>query len=382
MAIEGPLRELGLPDLLQLVHLSRKTGTLTVRADRAGRASELEFDRGAVVGVRAGGQAARLGQLLLMAGKVTQGQLDRALREQQASPERRLGAVLFQGHGVPRHEVERQLRFQVEETVFDLVRWTEGYFRFEEEEIRDPGPIGLRISTEGLLMESLRRMDEWSAMASAAPDTDLVPSLVDGSSGGGETGQLALQPADWEVLAAVDGDRTLRSIARLLGQAEFEVAKAVFSLVGAGVVELTHRRAALEARSARPASNRSEAEVETHLREGRVDEAERRLEELLHGAPERAELHALRAKVDSLRGDWRAAVERLERAVRHDPLLGSAYYDLGMAALRLGELARAGDALGTYLRLPDTATRNRERAREATSLIARLEGLLEEEEGD
>src|SRR5688500_5598535 len=137
MPIQGPLHELGLTDLLQLIHLSRKTGTLTVRAARASLSGELEFDRGALVGARAPGEAPRLGQLLIKAGKAAPRQVERALAEQRLSPSRRLGAILVESQGIPREEVEKQLRFQVEETVFDLMRWSEGDFHFEESPVED-----------------------------------------------------------------------------------------------------------------------------------------------------------------------------------------------------------------------------------------------------
>jgi tetratricopeptide (TPR) repeat protein len=377
MPIEGALRELDLTDLLQLVHLSRKTGTLTVRGGRPGASARLEFERGAVVGARAAGDAPRLGQLLVTAGKATKAQVDRALAEQEARPGRRLGALLLEGEGVARAEIERQLRFQVEETVFDLVRWNEGDFRFEETPIADPGPVSLRISTEGLLLDALRRMDEWSALASAPLDTELVPALVEAERDPGSV--LALQPAEWEVLAAVDGERSLRAVGHLLGRAEFDVARAVFSLVSAGVVELRHRRGH-DAAGGPTLHRRPEAAVEAALREGRVDEAERALEPLLRADPERGELHALHGEIAARRGEWGRARESLERAISLDPLLGSAYYSLGMAALRTGDVVRAREALGTYLRLPEPDTRRRERAGRAAALAAELQKLLEEEE--
>jgi len=344
MPIQGPLHELGLTDLLQLIHLSRKTGTLSVRSARSSLTAELEIDRGAVVGARAPGEAPRLGQLLVRTGRATPRQVERALAEQRLAPGRRLGAILVESQGVPRDEVESQLRFQVEETVFDLMRWTEGDFHFEESPVEDPGPVPLRVSTEALLLESLRRMDEWSTFSDAPPDTDLIPGLVEAEPG--DAPVLDLQPAEWEVLAAVDGERSLRAIAHQLGRAEFEVAKAVFALVSAGVVDLGHRRP-------------------SHA--------------ITPPTPAERDLH--QGQQEMRRGDWKRAVDAFESAVRRDPLLAGAYYSLGMAALRTGDLARAGAALDTYLRLAGAANGKRDRAERAATLVAELRKLLEEEVG-
>jgi hypothetical protein len=343
MAIEGPLRELSLPDVLQLVHLSRKTGTLSVTTEGYPRPALLHFENGAVVGASPPGESNNLGRLLLMAGRATVSQIEEAVASQRRTPGRRIGAVLVQEQGVPAAEVERQLHFQVQEAMFELVRWTDGHFRFEETPPFDPGPVRIRLATESLLLEAMRRVDEWSEMASGAPDTAVVPRLVE--SAGSGAGVLQLLPSEWEVLAAVDGERTLRGIARELGRAEFEVAKAVFALTSAGVVELGKRARATSAPAA-SAARLAEADLE-------------------------------RGRAAAGRGEWGAAAEALESAVRRDPLLSPAYYSLGVAALRAGKLERAQEAFVTCARLADPDAGRRGAAERAASLIAQLRSVLE-----
>jgi tetratricopeptide (TPR) repeat protein len=191
----------------------------------------------------------------------------------------------------------------------------------------------------------MRRVDEWSEMASGAPDTAVVPRLVE-SAGSGE-GVLQLLPSEWEVLAAVDGERTLRAIARELGRAEFEVAKAVFSLTSAGVVELGKRaRATPSGAHGAGGARLAEADVE-------------------------------RGRAAAGRGEWGAAVVALESAVRRDPLLASAYFHLGVAALRVGNLERAEEALATCARLADPDAGRRAAAERAASLLGQLRSVLE-----
>ena len=52
MPIEGPLRELGLPDVFQLLDLSRKTGLLRVRSQLRDDEGIVYFDGGRVVQAR------------------------------------------------------------------------------------------------------------------------------------------------------------------------------------------------------------------------------------------------------------------------------------------------------------------------------------------
>jgi hypothetical protein len=234
MPIEGPVHELALTDLLQLLHLSRKTGRLSVR-DGAGQSPvTLDLHEGALIGADRGVASSRLGRLLFLAGRASAAEVRAALEEQRARPGRRLGSILVEQGAVTRADVERQLRFQVEETVFDVVRLQSGHFRFEEARPADPGPIPLRMPTDAVLMDAVRRMDEWMEVTSTASEADPVPLLAPAAPGPA----LDLAPLEWEVLGEVDGERTTRAIAQALGRGELEVARALRSLAAAGVVTM------------------------------------------------------------------------------------------------------------------------------------------------
>ncbi|HEX6068551.1 MAG TPA: DUF4388 domain-containing protein [Longimicrobiaceae bacterium] len=377
MAIEGPLRELALTDVIQLLHLSRKTGTLSVSSDAAARPGLVFFDQGSVVGTRSAADASRLGRLLIMAGKATERQVDAALDLQRRSPGQRLGMFLVETQGIAASEVQRQLRFQVEETVFELVRWRDGYFRFEETPPLDPGPILVRLPTESLLMEALRRTDEWAELASGEPDASLVPVLVEQVPD--PSAVLSLQPREWQVLAAVNGAHTLRDIARELGRGEFEVAKAVYSLVSGGVIDLrTRTPAAHAARQGERSLGAELARVEEDLRADRLDEARRRVEELSALHPRTGAVTLMRGRVEARERRWAEALRSLEAAVQQDPLLPSGWYHLGLVAGRVGDFARAQETLTTFARLPDAPPAEAATALRAAGLMAELSSILEE----
>lgn len=207
MPIEGPLRELGLPDVFQLLDLSRKTGLLRVR-------SQLRDDEGIVY---------------FDGGRVVQA----SMRSKPSSP--------VDHAALSEREVERRLRGQIETAVYDLMGWREGFFSFEERALSDVPPENrVKIPTESLLMESARRIDEWSRIADKVPHLLVVPVLAEAPPDH-ET-QLDLLPHEWEVLSMIDGERDLRAIASALGQGEFDAAKIVYGLVTTGVVEIKQTR--------------------------------------------------------------------------------------------------------------------------------------------
>lgn len=375
MAIEGPLRELALCDLFQLLDLSQKTGVLTVTSELRSITARVHFDRGRIVAAESPSLAGRLGRLLLLAGKATTAQIESALEAQRATPGRRIGEILIEQGSVAASEVEQRLRFQVEETVFELIRWTEGSFRFDEAPAFEAGTVSVRLPVEGLLMEGMRRADEWSNLTTLPSDAELIPVLAPLAPSGAV---LDLQPFEWEVLGEVDGSMSLRGIAQAVGHAEFDVARAIFSLASVGVVEVGARERVVVGHAVAEEEPRGGVlpRAERALTEGRPAEASRLLEE--YPQPESGDLFTVRGRVAAAEGRLGEAISLLERAVRLDPLYAPAYLHLGSACLRKGDLNRAVFALSTFLRLPHPVEAERGLATRALAAIAELREIVDE----
>ena len=236
MAIEGPLQDIGIHDVFQLLDLTRKSGRLRVRSEVRGNEGSVYFRSGAVVEATMRDNAPMLGSLLRRAGKVTEEQLARAISAQEAGDQRRLGEILIDQGSMTKREVERYMRQQIESVVFELFSWREGGFSFVDEK-DDDGPVesGIRVGTESLLMEGARRIDEWSRIADKVPNSYAVPAIA--PLGDGPESPIDIRPNEWELLALVDGERTIREIAAVLAMSEFDVAKAIYGMISTGLVE-------------------------------------------------------------------------------------------------------------------------------------------------
>src|SRR5690606_9837172 len=133
---------------------------------------------GAIVAASRRRSPPRLGPQLLRAGTLTERALQRALEEARANPGRRLGRILPDMGSVAREELERQLRLQLEETVYDLMGWDERPFRFEESPVTGSGDLEVHVRVESRLMEGARRIDEWARLESRSPNAEAVPWLA------------------------------------------------------------------------------------------------------------------------------------------------------------------------------------------------------------
>ena len=176
---------------------------------------------------------------LLQAGRISESDLQRA-RARQANGRASLDIVdlLVDVGAISHKELERQLRLQIESVVFELMSWREGFFSFEERPRSDiSADTRIAVSTESLLMEGARRIDEWSRIADIVPNLAVIPELApvevdrDGA-------MLDLLPHEWQVLTMIDGDRDLRGIAAALARDEFEIAKIAYGLATTGIIVL------------------------------------------------------------------------------------------------------------------------------------------------
>jgi len=304
MAIEGPLRELGIHDVFQLLDLSRKTGMLCVSSKLREDEGVVYFDDGSVVHASIRSKSVPIELVLLEAGRITQVDLDHAHAagdDVGGGRGRTIVDSLVRVGAITQRELERQLRLQIESVVFELMSWREGFFSFEERS-RDELPRDTRIavSTESLLMEGARRIDEWSRIADVVPNLDVVPELAPvGDDRGGEGGPtLDLLPHEWQVLTMIDGDRDLRAIAALLGRDEFETAKIAYGLTTTGVVAIRQAPEPSPVRSLAP------------------DSAPSGLAEQVSAARAAVEMLLRRAPTGAVAMEARDAVEALTRLER------------------------------------------------------------------
>jgi hypothetical protein len=303
MALEGPLKEFHIQDVFQLLDLGRKTGVLRVTSELRQTTASVTFDRGGVVAATLG-KNQRFGARLVRLSKISAKDLDRALALQEKGDPRRLGDILVAMGAIARRELDRQLKAQIEETILDLLGWTEGHFRFEEGAVSEAlveSPI--RLPTEGLLMESARRLDEWSRIEDKVPHLRVVPKLPPPDSPA--NGRLDLVPFEWEVLAAVDGQRDLHALADTLGKSEFDIARTVYALAAAGVIVLDTGTAAENGRD----HGTSLAPVREALAKGEFEKAATAVQEVLRTDPLMPEARRLFGLCQAALGRFRGAAE-------------------------------------------------------------------------
>lgn len=125
-----------------------------------------------------------------------------------------------------------------EKGVYTLMGWLEGDFSFTPN--IEPPERSIDTTTEQLLLEAGRQAEQWEDIKDVLSSTDAVFNI----SPSGSTNTVSLKPIEWQVLAQVNGERSVIEIAEFLELHEFEVARIIFSLTTAGLLhEVTDAKA-------------------------------------------------------------------------------------------------------------------------------------------
>lgn len=122
---------------------------------------------------------------------------------------------------------------QVGEVAFaKLVTWPNGQFRFEPHTPATTRTIEKPL--DRLLADSARAASEREAIRRVVPNMDVVPRLARKA----PAATIAIEAADWEVLASIDGAVTAGELARERGMEDIEFAKLLYRLKLQGLVEM------------------------------------------------------------------------------------------------------------------------------------------------
>jgi hypothetical protein len=236
MALRGNLKDFSLPDVFQLVTFSRKTGVLRiVRHDQV--EGSVWFREGEVFFASSNWHSDPLGLRLVNAQRITPQALNKALeiRRREGAEGRRLGQILIDEGYITDEVLEAFVSEQIQDTIFDLMRWDDGDFDFEAmPEVVDED-IGLTVSIENVVMEGSRRLEEWSRIKKKIPSTDVVFKMA--TAPGEGTFEISLKPIEWQSLLLIDGTRSIADLAIETRRTDFEVARIVYGLFSAGLLE-------------------------------------------------------------------------------------------------------------------------------------------------
>ncbi len=210
--LQGSVENFSLPEILQLVATTRKTGTLAIQNQNA--IVMVYFKDGHITYAYGPQQTYHIGQLLKELEVLSAEQLEDAVKIQtESETSARLGEILIAQNYISRSDLEAAVKTQIEELLYSLLSWQTGSFKFYENQLPTEEEITVRLSVENVILEGLRRFDEMNMAEQALPDVDEV--YVIAASQAGRQREVAMPASEWNIMALADGHRTIKEICEM-----------------------------------------------------------------------------------------------------------------------------------------------------------------------
>ena len=162
-------------DLLQWVSQSRKTGTLSVEGEPHNK--KIYFRDGLIAAASSENPKEFLGYYLVGWGLLGEEELQELL-DMQDHHGTLLGELLVIIGRMSREELQHILQVKTEETIYELFLWQQGDFRFLENILPAKKFQPLNLPVEMIVLEGVRRKDEWTRCAEHIPDETYIPKVV------------------------------------------------------------------------------------------------------------------------------------------------------------------------------------------------------------
>ena len=234
MALKGNLRDFSITQLLNLISMARKTGTLIL--ERSPEQLFISFREGKLSYARDGTDSSGLAMVLYRSKKLNAAQVRAITQKAQGITDKELGLLLINSNYLSQQEILTSLQSYYLNMFNRLFTWSEGLFRFENELLPPADKITVRIGLENLILEGTRRMREWEQLQDEIPSLDMALKFSDRP--GVNLRNLNLNVEEWKVISFINPKNTIHQIAKATKKNDIEIRRIVYSFIQAGLIEL------------------------------------------------------------------------------------------------------------------------------------------------
>lgn len=254
--LRGTLQDLHTTELLHLVNLAKKTGTLKlyegiptgkelITGDGETRRPEVvpgkerarvSFREGKMIHAMMGGQDGHLATILHKAGKLNDQQY-RVIRERAArASDKALALLLINANYMTQQDIVQSVRQNTLDIIYDLMTWDKEPFIFDEGEQPTSDKITVPIDLENVIIQGTIRIRELELLNRELPNLDFALRFPQAP--GEKLKGIQLGVEQWKVVSFINPKNSIRQIARACNMSDTEIRRIVYALLNAGLVEL------------------------------------------------------------------------------------------------------------------------------------------------
>lgn len=230
----GSLKIFKAPDVLQLIATQRKTGVVYFYEGEDEAA--VGFEDGNVVAayIVKKGKFETLESYLIRSGYVTTFDVETAKKIQEETGEP-LEEILVKEKIISSEDLEEIITFKIQEVIDEIITWTTGIYKFVPgKEIYKFSKFKITIPVEKLIIEAIRRQDEWGRIKEKIRDSSMIFEKVEDRM---LLFEEKLEKDEKKVIGYVNGKRTVDEIVDLTGIGRFRTYFALYKLYDKGIIK-------------------------------------------------------------------------------------------------------------------------------------------------
>lgn len=238
MALKGNLRDFTISQLLNLINVAQKTGTLVV--EKRDERIFVAFREGKMAYARTAQEDSSLAMVLYRSNKLSAAQYKAIQERARNISDKELGLMLMNARYVSQQDIIASLQTYFINVVNRLFVWAEGLFRFENDLLPPDDKITVRVSLENIIIEGTRRQQEQDQLKDEIPSLDVALKFTERP--GTNIRNVNLSVDEWKIVSYINPKNTIRQIATTTKKSDGEIRKIVYSLLQAGLVELVRQQ--------------------------------------------------------------------------------------------------------------------------------------------
>lgn len=227
--LQGRLGNFLISDLLQMIQLSGKSGTLTLLQGWNSRS--ITFEQGRISYVSSGSRLPSQFDLLVRTGRLTRHQVETFRQRRPGKTEEEMIDELIKRKLLDRAAVDKCNEQLLESAIYTLFLWRNCAFTFKAGEVHKENGVAVSVDGNHLIIEGTRRVDEWVEISPVVPSVFVIfrqrPHLV----------ERTIPDHLLGVYATVDGNRDVTAVAKATGLSQFDAARALYELAQERFVE-------------------------------------------------------------------------------------------------------------------------------------------------
>jgi len=234
MALKGNLRDFSVTQLLNLINLAQKTGTLTLEGPA--EIAWVSFRQGKLIYAQLGTGDGTLTGILAQGGKMSPRQVSIIKQRAGNKSDKELGLLLINAGYLTQQEILNCISEYIHDIVYRLFEWVDGLFRFDANVLPPDDAITIRLDLENIIMEGTRRLKEKEYLKDEIPNLDMALNFVERP--GANIRDVHLTVEEWKVVSYINPKNSIRQIAKTNKMTEMQIRQIVYGLLEAGLVEI------------------------------------------------------------------------------------------------------------------------------------------------